>query len=287
MEKKKLLILRFLLNFTDLILLNMCLFVGIYLSNKYGFNLGWTLYKQCLFPANVLWVIITSLFRLYGEYTIYTPKDINNATWRSVFIYCLTFKLYTTLVFFNVAHTNYIIVFYALLIPSFLISRFSLMSLTSFVKFDFNKRTASVLAIASVGGHWIELLRLMPLFNNHEVSFISNKDNLANSVEGHGFYNVPDANKQQKMNLVKCFFAVLTRVIVLRPVVIITTGAAPGLMGIFIGRLFGIKTIWIDSIANVEKLSLSGAIAVKVAHKVYTQWEHLSTPKVQFSGSVI
>ena len=80
---------------------------------------------------------------------------------------------------------------------------------------------------------------------------------------------------------------VFVRVAVLRPGVIITTGAAPGLMGIIIGRIFGAKTIWIDSIANVEKLSLSGRIAVKIADRVYTQWSHLSTNRVVYSGNLL
>ncbi|MBD1394635.1 oligosaccharide biosynthesis protein Alg14 [Mucilaginibacter sp. ZB1P21] len=152
---------------------------------------------------------------------------------------------------------------------------------------NFSKRTASVLAIASIGGHWIELQRLTPLFKDHDVTFISNKSFLDSKVNGSKYYNVPDANKDQKFNLIKCFCMVFVRVAVLRPGVIITTGAAPGLMGIVIGRIFGAKTIWIDSIANVEKLSLSGRIATKIADRVYTQWSHLSTGKIVYSGNLL
>jgi UDP-N-acetylglucosamine:LPS N-acetylglucosamine transferase len=69
--------------------------------------------------------------------------------------------------------------------------------------------------------------------------------------------------------------------------VIVTTGAAPGLFGIFIGKVLGVKTIWIDSIANVEKLSLSGKIASRMADRVYTQWEHLATPKIIYAGNIL
>jgi len=37
--------------------------------------------------------------------------------------------------------------------------------------------------------------------------------------------------------------------------VIVSTGAAPGYFAIVLGRLFGARTIWIDSMANIENLS--------------------------------
>jgi UDP-N-acetylglucosamine:LPS N-acetylglucosamine transferase len=62
-----------------------------------------------------------------------------------------------------------------------------------------------------------------------------------------------------------------------RPDVVISTGAAPGLLGLILGRLFGAKAIWIDSVANSEKLSMSGKIAGYVADLWITQWSHLSS----------
>lgn len=145
----------------------------------------------------------------------------------------------------------------------------------------------TILAIASCGGHWIQLLRLMPLLKDYSTTFISTKVNLGCTVDGYRVYTVPDANKNDKINLFKCTIAIVWFVLLVRPRVIITTGAAPGLIGIFVGKIFGAKTIWIDSIANVEKLSLSGNLALKFADRVYTQWAHLATSKVIFNGSVL
>ena len=51
-----------------------------------------------------------------------------------------------------------------------------------------------------------------------------------------------------------------------RPNLVISTGAAPGVIGVVLGRLFLAKTIWVDSIANAEELSLGGKISVKIAN---------------------
>jgi hypothetical protein len=278
--------LRFILAASDLLLLNMCLFVGSYLYNKYGSKHDDLFYLTNVLPANALWIITTSVFRLYGEYTVHKVTDINKATWRSIITYLVIFQIYIKLT--AQGHpVQFIFTYLGLLVLFFMISRFSLSLLEQILNINYAKRTASILAIASIGGHWIELQRLMPLFKEHDVTFISNKKQLAKGVKGSKYYNVPDANKDRKFDLIKCFFAVCARVIILRPRIIITTGAAPGLMGILIGRIFGAKTIWIDSVANVEKLSLSGRIALKIADRVYTQWAHLATSKVVYSGNLL
>jgi len=68
---------------------------------------------------------------------------------------------------------------------------------------------------------------------------------------------------------------------------VISTGAAPGLMALMAAKILGIKTIWIDTIASAEKLSLSGRIALKFVDRLYTQWPDLSGPKVIYAGNIL
>jgi len=144
-----------------------------------------------------------------------------------------------------------------------------------------------ILAIASVGGHWVQLLRLRPAFEDSEVVFVSTRPSFATMVEGNKFYSVTDASRWNKFKLVVSFFEIFRIIRKERPGVIVTTGAAPGLLGIFAGKVLGCKTVWVDSIANVEKLSMSGKIAAKVAGRVYTQWEDLAGGKVVYEGNIL
>ena len=143
-----------------------------------------------------------------------------------------------------------------------------------------------ILAIASAGGHWVQLLRLLPSFQNQDITFMSTKANFADTVKGKSFFLVPDASRWNKFRLIYLGFCVAKVVIAKKPDIIITTGAAPGLMGILAGKLIGSKTIWVDSVANVEKLSMCGKMATFIADKVFTQWKHLSTGRINYSGSV-
>ena len=144
-----------------------------------------------------------------------------------------------------------------------------------------------ILAIASAGGHWVQLLRLRPAFEGHELIFVSTKKSFKDTVKGYRFHSIPDASRWNKLRLLYSLACVFKIVMLAKPNIIITTGAAPGLMGIIAGKIIGAKTVWIDSIANVENLSMSGRIATSIADKSYTQWPDLSTSKVTFNGNVL
>jgi UDP-N-acetylglucosamine:LPS N-acetylglucosamine transferase len=144
-----------------------------------------------------------------------------------------------------------------------------------------------VIAIASVGGHWVELQRLMPAFSGMELVFISTRESLAHTVAGHRFYSIPDANRWNKFKLILVLLKVFRIIYSEKPDVIISTGAAPGLMGLAVGKMLRIKTIWVDTIASASKLSLSGRIARKFVDRIYTQWPALASDDIIYAGNVL
>ncbi|MFW5439983.1 MAG: hypothetical protein ACKE5M_04780 [Methylophilaceae bacterium] len=137
------------------------------------------------------------------------------------------------------------------------------------------KEQKKLLAVASAGGHWVQLLRLQPAFEGMKTSYIStlrfNGDELSGDL-----HVVRDANVSEKINAIIMSFQVLWVLLKVRPDYIISTGALPGFAAVMFGRIFRIKTIWIDSIANAEKLSLSGRWAKHFATVWLTQWPNLS-----------
>jgi len=271
---------------SDLVLLNFCLLISCYFS-----GLTVTLFaREALYnlaASDLIWILYALLFNLYSEQTLVKYKTVKRATLRSAALYLITFHSYME--FFSTGKNGmFLMLFYAVVILSFMLSRaiYTLFEalLLSLIDQD---EAVNVFAIASIGGHWVQLLRLMPLFSTNNVSFLSTKPSLEETVSGHRYYLVPDANRKNKVGLVKCCLSIGSKIVFARPKVIVTTGAAPGLFGIFIGKILGVKTVWIDSIANVEKLSLSGKIASKIADRVYTQWEHLATPHIIFAGNIL
>lgn len=145
-----------------------------------------------------------------------------------------------------------------------------------------------ILAISSSGGHWEQMMLLRNALSGHEVIYANTLPGLAERNGIESAYLVDDCNRDTPIRNIKTALQILRIVSRHRPDIIISTGAAPGIIAIAIGRFFCAKTIWIDSIANSEKLSMSGKIAGYIAHIQLTQWEHLANRnRPQYAGSVL
>lgn len=136
--------------------------------------------------------------------------------------------------------------------------------------------TKKVMAVASAGGHWVQLNRLSPALSGSAVLWVSTVAALREKVPYGAFACVRDASMWDKFGLAVMAFQILWRVVVFRPNVVITTGAAPGFFAIVFGKLLGARTIWIDSIANSEEMSLSGKKVGRWADHWLTQWPELA-----------
>ncbi|MBN2736611.1 MAG: hypothetical protein JXR70_06490 [Spirochaetales bacterium] len=150
------------------------------------------------------------------------------------------------------------------------------------------QRSKKILAIASGGGHWIQLLRLRPGFENLDVIYITVSKNYLNDISNEKAFIVNDANQWEKWQVLKLCFNMFRLVLKIRPNYVISTGAAPGFFGILFGKLFGAKTVWVDSIANVKEISLSGRLASRFCDHRFTQWKELDGKNgFVYKGAVI
>jgi hypothetical protein len=146
-----------------------------------------------------------------------------------------------------------------------------------------------ILAIASGGGHWSELCRLLPVFEDREVVFASTYPDYGLDVPDHKFYVFCDFSRFSKRNIFLVLFQIVRLLAIVRPSAVITTGSAPAFIAIAIAKIFlGSRTIWIDSVANSNRLSSSGAAARYFADAWLTQWPHLAHARgPQYWGAVL
>ncbi|QGG93583.1 hypothetical protein GH983_24030 (plasmid) [Agrobacterium sp. MA01] len=149
-------------------------------------------------------------------------------------------------------------------------------------------RSRRILAVASGGGHLKQLILLQPAFSGHIVVYATTNPSQAEALLPEPIVGIADYSQSVPHRVFFGVFETFSLVLKHRPDVVVSTGAAPGLLCLFWGRLLGAKTIWIESIANAERLSLSGRIALRFSHVVITQWEHLADGKrTRYIGSVI
>ena len=146
-----------------------------------------------------------------------------------------------------------------------------------------------VLFISSSGGHWVQLLRLRPAFVGWHQFYASTDAGYRSTIDSEArFFGVPEATRWSKRRLVHQALVVLWILLRVRPHVVISTGASAGFFALLFARFFRKKTIWVDSIANVDELSLSGQQVGRFADLWLTQWEHLARPGgPHYFGSVV
>ena len=143
---------------------------------------------------------------------------------------------------------------------------------------------------ASAGGHVSQLLKLAASWKRYETFCVTTTEVVRNNLSKLGeVYVVGECNRQHPIRvitvLLRCFRIVFKE----RPDVVISTGAAAGCMLCFLGKMFGAKVVWVDSITNVERISLSGRMVRYVADLFLVQWPELTGryQRIEFVGTVV
>ena len=149
------------------------------------------------------------------------------------------------------------------------------------------EKSVKILAVSSSGGHWIQLNKLRPFLSRYNTEYMSTDKSLDQSIT-EKFYYVRDASMWDKPGLLIQFIQIFFVMVKVRPDVVVSTGAAPGFFSLFIGKIMGKKTIWIDSMANAEEMSLAGRKVRRFSDVWLTQWPELETEDgPEFRGQVL
>jgi UDP-N-acetylglucosamine:LPS N-acetylglucosamine transferase len=151
------------------------------------------------------------------------------------------------------------------------------------------KQYPRVIAAASTGGHWEQLMLLRPALDAFDVHYVTTDARFAERDGLRRSHVIADGNRSRPLRIARTMIDAMRVVRKVRPDVVITTGALPGLACIIAGHAIGARTIWIDSLANAERLSMSGRLARRFATLRLTQWEHLADPAqhLDYFGSLL
>lgn len=146
---------------------------------------------------------------------------------------------------------------------------------------------------ASAGGHMNELLKLLEASGSWPQSpafYVTTLEALAEKVAQLGpVYIIGECNRQHPLKALGVLMRSLRVVLKERPDVVITTGSLPLAMVCLSAKLFGAKIVWIDSIANIERFSLSGRMMLPFADLFLTQWPELAQrhKNVEYAGAIV
>jgi len=143
---------------------------------------------------------------------------------------------------------------------------------------------------ASSGGHLTLLLKLADSWVGYEAVYVSTVAIIRDDLSRLGkVYIVGECNREHPLRVMLVLMRCISVVLRERPDVVISTGAAAGCMMCFLGKLLGAKVIWVDSITNVERISLSGRLVRPIANLFLVQWPELAARYrgAEYMGEVI
>jgi UDP-N-acetylglucosamine:LPS N-acetylglucosamine transferase len=137
-----------------------------------------------------------------------------------------------------------------------------------------------------------QMLKLEGAWRLHDFFFVTTNELVAGDLRaryGAPVYVVVEANRESPAKILKMLFQCARIIMKERPAAVLSTGAAPGCLLAYLGRLTGARVAWVDSIANVEKLSFSGRLVRPIADLFLTQWPELARAAggVEYSGEMM
>lgn len=152
------------------------------------------------------------------------------------------------------------------------------------------QRKVRVCLAASAGGHASALIKLQKCWEGMDCFSVTTSSLVEKQFAKFGrVYVVNESNRQHPVEVLKTIARCMKITLTERPTVIISTGAAVGCIMALLSRATGARIVWIDSIANTERLSLSGRLVKPFADLILTQWPDVAKRhrSVEYVGPIL
>jgi len=132
--------------------------------------------------------------------------------------------------------------------------------------------------VCSSGGHLYELYRLRGAYKEHDIFWVTfpGRDTRVILRDERVIHGRSPTNRSFK-NFIRNFLLASRILKREKPDAIISTGAGICVPFFLMGRLKGIRTIYVESMARIESLSLTGRLVYNLADDFLVQWPELAS----------
>ena len=133
---------------------------------------------------------------------------------------------------------------------------------------------------ASSGGHLTELAALLDLRSmwpaqpNVYVTTLSISTDMF--PDESASYSIGECDRKRPFKAMKTLFRSIRVASRVKPDVVLTTGSLPLAIFCLVSKFFGAKIVWIDSISQIDRLSISGQLVRPFSDLFFVQWPELS-----------
>lgn len=148
---------------------------------------------------------------------------------------------------------------------------------------------ADVLLVCSSGGHLQQMLALEPAWGSYSHVWVTFDKSDARSLlrdERVIFAHWP--TNRSLRNLILNLVVAWRTLRVVRPRVVLTTGAGVAVPFAWLARLRRVKVVYVESFTRIAQPSLTCRLVAPIADRVYGQWPELThvVSKARYAGNV-
>ena len=141
--------------------------------------------------------------------------------------------------------------------------------------------------MSSTGGHLLQLVALREAWAGLEHVWVT--FDAADSralLAGEQVVHAHSPTNRNVPNLLRNIGLALRVVPRVRPTVVLTTGAGVAVPFAWVGRLFGARVVYIESLTRIDRPSLTYRLIRPVVSRTYVQWPELRLRDALYRGTV-
>lgn len=142
-----------------------------------------------------------------------------------------------------------------------------------------------VLLVGSSGGHLAQLLALKPWWQDRDRTWVTFQTPDALSLlEGERVAFAYHPTTRNARNLLRNFVVAVRVLLLRRPDLVVSTGAAVSIPFFIVARIFGIQSVYIEVYDRIDSRTVSGRICRPLSSAFLVQW---SAQQKMYPGSIV
>jgi beta-1,4-N-acetylglucosaminyltransferase len=147
-----------------------------------------------------------------------------------------------------------------------------------------------LLLVCSPGGHLQQMLALEPAWRGAERSWVTlPAADVAYLLDGDVVTLAHGPTNRSVTNLIRNLWLAWRVLRRNRPDAILSTGAALAVPFFAVGKLLGVRLVYVESVTRTETISLSGRLVYPLADRFFVQWPEAAgrLRRAEYAGGVL
>jgi len=147
-----------------------------------------------------------------------------------------------------------------------------------------------VLLVCSAGGHLQQMLALEAAWGDAERAWVTLPSaDVGAALEGESVTLAHGPTNRSIKNLLRNTALALRLLRRQRPDAILSTGAGVAVPFFLVGKVLGIRLVYVESVTRTESISLSGRLLYPLADRFFAQWPAAAERlrRAEYVGSVL